>query len=143
MSRKCSACALTKTKAMNKFVGMTNPSWPGLGWRKVVNAAVANRTIAAKTGVNAKATARGAVQFTDPEKDHCIGNRSSSRKRPFAQMDMAASTKIVRTAMQAWIIGQSLHLHIGMVGTFAVGGSGRQISPMARMLVRPCAPTIT
>ncbi|MGB3754496.1 MAG: hypothetical protein WA954_11450 [Parerythrobacter sp.] len=55
------------------------------------------RIVAARIGVNAKASLRGADQVTLPLKDHCIGNLVSSDKRSLASHDM--KTNMTTTAM--------------------------------------------
>ena len=55
---------------------------------------------AAKQGVKASASGRGAVQFTVPDNDHCIGNRCCCLNFLFAQRDIAASVRRASAAMQ-------------------------------------------
>ena len=97
-------CAVRKTKAMKITPGISIPSWPGLGDRKSVTATMADKIQEAKAGVIASAKTRGAVQFTDPSNAHCMGNRTSLRKRALARKDMRISRPIAMRAMIDWII---------------------------------------
>ena len=97
-------CAARKTKAMKITTGISIPSWPGLGVRKSVTATMADKIQEAKAGVIASAKTRGAVQFTDPSNAHCMGNRTSLRKRALARKDMRISRPIAMRAMIDWII---------------------------------------
>lgn len=49
-------------------------------------------------GVKDSATTRGAVQFTEPDRDHCIGNLACVWKREFARIDNPIITSPIVTA---------------------------------------------
>lgn len=92
-----------KTKDPTSTTGISNPSWPGLGFCVNVIIVMPVKMKHAKIGVSASARPRGAVQFTDPSNAHCIGNRASSRNRAFARTDMQINKPIAIRAMIDWI----------------------------------------
>jgi hypothetical protein len=80
-------------------VETTSPSCPGLGCIVINPTKKKIRTPIASAGVKLSAMTRGAVQFTDPEMDHCIGNLSSARKREFARTEIPIIIDANATAM--------------------------------------------
>lgn len=87
-----------------KTIGTTSPSWPGFVGPRLATQIKANTKIVT-TGKKLTPTTRGAVQFTFPVIDHCIGNLTSSLNEEFALMAMPTARRQKNKLIAGTIIG--------------------------------------
>lgn len=95
-----------KVEPMVIRTGKTIFSCPVLGFTFRAKKTNNVRTTPAVAGMMLNATARGADQFTTPDKDHCIGNRAACRKRLFALNERPTMNTPKSSAIQSTTIGR-------------------------------------